>query len=575
VDVVRRVPPANNPWEGFDWPVTVDFQVPASWPSGLYCLKNGSDDLFAFVVRPSRPGSEASLLLHVPFLTGAAYSPAGGRSLYFFNSGLLHSESDRAERVSFHRPWVAGEQGLNKILRSRDLLEWLDREEIAIECCSSVDLHSDADLLDNYECLVLAGHDEYWTKAMRDRVERFVGNGGNLIVLSGNTCFRAVRLESSNRRVVFHKYASHDPIRDHDEVTVAWAEPPLNRPQNSMLGVGFTAGAASGPSERLRVRFPSHWAFAGITSDETRRFMYYEADAAAYVNEPEGYPRVLGEEGTPHCFTVLADADMRSGSFAKPGRVTMGTFSRNGTVFNAATTDWLDAFDDPVVEGVTRNVFARLKRRVPRDWEPVGHANRGCAMASRDHKLYLATSDDRLWRRYPVGADVPWRRIGHADRVEAMAGSEDSLFAVTTDNRLWRRGLSEQDERWIFLGDGLVGGTTAMAAAGGVLYAIGPDGLLHRAPAVWDASPDWTRVVNFTERRAVRAMTSYSDILFAATTDDQLLRTDRDWINESAGWTRIHHCNNAVGLAFVEWMLFVATTENRLWRMDMYGLRQA
>jgi hypothetical protein len=65
-----------------------------------------------------------------------------------------------------------------------------------------------------------------------------VANGGNLIVLSGNTCYRAVRLEQANRLVVFHKYAGSDPSLRNEEATVAWAEPPVNRPQNTLLGVG-------------------------------------------------------------------------------------------------------------------------------------------------------------------------------------------------------------------------------------------------------------------------------------------------------------------------------------------------
>jgi hypothetical protein len=72
---------------------------------------------------------------------------------------------------------------------------------------------------------------------MRDQAERFVVNGGNLIVLSGNTCYRAVRLEQGSRLVLFHKYAGSDPSPNTEEVTVAWAEPPVNRPQNPLLAL--------------------------------------------------------------------------------------------------------------------------------------------------------------------------------------------------------------------------------------------------------------------------------------------------------------------------------------------------
>jgi hypothetical protein len=393
-------------------------------------------------------------------------------------------------------------------------------------------------------------------------------------VLSGNTCYRAVRLEQGDRQVVFHKYAGDDPSPNSQETTVAWAEPPVNRPQNTFLGVGFTEGAFGGPDTAYVVRFPSHWAFAGLSSPTTTSaFMDYETDAAAYVDEPEGYPRVTGEEGTPLCFTVLASADLRFWG-GKPGRATMGVYSRHGTVFNAATTDWTQALgSDPVVTQVTRNVFTRLGQRVAADWEHIGHANFGRALASLENKLFIATRENLLWRRHPVGADIPWRHIGHANDVVAMAGSGDTLFCVTGDNQLWWRFPVEQETDWNPIGSGPGNGTKALAAAGGMLYAVDVNGALWRAPAT-RTPPAWTHMSFFAGDPTVNAMATYSDILFASTTDNRLLRSNTDWINESSGWEGIHHCNFSAGLAVIEWMLFVATTENRLWRIDLHGLRK-
>lgn len=184
--------------------------------------------------------------------------PAG--RAYGFNSGPGFDEASRASRVSLDRP--GGTPPSNEW--EATLIRWLETEGIAIEYCSSVDLHAIPTLLAAYECLVIAGHDEYWTKQMRDKAERFVANGGNMIVLSGNTCYRAVRLEQANRLVVFHKYAGSDPDPNADDAMVAWAEPPLNRAQNVLLGVGFTEGAYNGPATGYTIRFPSHWAFAGV-----------------------------------------------------------------------------------------------------------------------------------------------------------------------------------------------------------------------------------------------------------------------------------------------------------------------
>ncbi|WP_086668160.1 N,N-dimethylformamidase beta subunit family domain-containing protein [Lentzea kentuckyensis] len=569
-NLVTLVPLAAG-WEGFGWPAASTFVIPIDWPSGVYRLRDAAADVLTFVVPPSVPAATTTVLLHIPFLTYAAYNAAGGKSLYGFNSSPSGQEGDRASVVSFDRPFDQGPPGLGA---EAALVDWLEHEGIGVDCCSSVDLHATSDLLHDYECLVLAGHDEYWTKPMRDQVERFVSNGGNLIVLSGNTCYRAVRLEQNDRQVVFYKYAGDDPHPQGDEVTVAWAEPPVNRPQNTLLGTGFTDGAFGGPQTPLTVRFPSHWVFDGLNHPTTTSaFMDYETDAAAYVDEQEGYPRVTGEEGTPLTFTILASADLR-GWGGKPGRVTTGVFSRNGTVFNAATTDWIRVLgSDPVVTTVTRNVFARLSRRVPWDWEHIGHANQGRALTSLSGKLYIATTDNRLWRRYPVGADVPWRDIGHANHIIALAGSGDTLFCVTDDNRLWWREPVETDTGWTPIGTGPALGTKALAAASGMLYASDPTGALWRAPAS-RAAPAWNPMAFFAPDPAVNAMASLGDILVASTADNRLLRSNRDWINESSGWHAIHHCDFSVGLAVVDWKLFVATSEDRLWSIDLWNLRQ-
>ena len=180
--------------------------------------------------------------------------------------------------------------------------------------CSSIDLNANPGLLGPYACMVIGGHDEYWTRAMREHTQRFVGNGGNLIVLSGNTAYRAVRLEDNNTRVVFHKYPSGDPNPKNEDATVAWADPPLCNPPNVLFGAGWTHGAfgATNGSAFYTLRFPSHWVFAGVApTRQTSAFMSYETDAAAYIDEPEGYPRVTGEDGSPRIRDLASEVDRK------------------------------------------------------------------------------------------------------------------------------------------------------------------------------------------------------------------------------------------------------------------------
>jgi len=579
VSVANQSVPAASPWEGYGWTQTFRFTVPAAWPTGLYSLFEAGGDpsspILRFVVLPSSPGSGSTILLRIAFLTEQAYNSTGGKSLYGFNSLPNYDESSRASQVSFDRPGAVPS-------REVPLIQWLEAEGIPVEYCACIDLHTNPSLLSSYDCFVSSGHDEYWTKEMRDQVEIFLANGGNLIVLSGNSWYRQVRLERGNRMVVFYKYAGHDPNGDNEYATVAFAEPPLNRPPNSLIGAGFTFGAFSGGPDPYTIRFPSHWVFGGIQfpanqPPQTNAFMWYETDAAPFVDEPEGYPRVTGEEGTPLSYVVLASADLRSWG-GKPGMATMGLLLRNGTVFNGGSIEWISNLDtatgDPVLRQVTRNVFQRLKTRLVWDWEDIGNANLGKALTAVNNKLFIATSQNLLWRRYPVGAEVVWTQIGHANNVIAMAGTQDTLFCVTADNTLWWRPPVETNVNWTVAGSGPTGGTKALAGIAGMLYAVDVNGQMWRGAAVKTGAVAWARFGWTAVDATVNAMCADADILFASTTDNRLLRSDHDWIGESNGWAQIHHCNFSVGLAVIDKMLFVATSQNRLWRLDLHGLRQ-
>ena len=48
----------------------------------------------------------------------------------------------------------------------------------------------------------------------------------------------------------------------------------------------------------------------------------------------------------------------------RTGAATMGVYTRGGTVFTAATTDWAHGLQggDPIVERITQNVLDRLSR---------------------------------------------------------------------------------------------------------------------------------------------------------------------------------------------------------------------
>jgi hypothetical protein len=75
---------------------------------------------------------------------------------------------------------------------------------------------------------------------MRDSVERFVANGGNVAFFRGNVCRWQVRVENNNRTMVCYRYrVADDPLAgtDNERVTVNWYAAPVDRPGNRMTGV--------------------------------------------------------------------------------------------------------------------------------------------------------------------------------------------------------------------------------------------------------------------------------------------------------------------------------------------------
>ncbi|MFB9676511.1 N,N-dimethylformamidase beta subunit family domain-containing protein [Streptosporangium vulgare] len=510
---VRAELDAAGPW----W--TLD--VPDSWPSSLYAVEftpGDPDGETYFVVRsrepraagkpagvPSAPvaGGTPAILVSVPFLTWQAYNRAGVPG-----EGLYPTEgAERAGRVTFDRPGggPAGNWEDN-------FYRWLSRNGVRADYCSNLDLHEDPDtLLRDRRLLVIPGHDEYWTRRMRDAAESFVASGGNIAFFGGNTCWWQVRLEDDGRTMVCHRDALLDPVAATDPslVTVEWSGSPVCRPENSLTGVSFRRGAGcwedmdAMKSEAYTVRFAGHWAFegTGLRDGDTfgRGAVGYETDAAEYV-EVDGVPLATGADGTPADFAILATADLRHWRrLGQGGHATMGIMRRGaGTVFNAATIGWGDALDDPIVDRVTRNVLARLAG-APGWWEPMGGGASALALAACEQQLFAVLTDGDLWTRPYRTQNLRWRRIEPAPGLVALAapreatpGSPVLLYGLHADGRVLAREPVTGQASWTDLYDAPPG-AVGIAPVDQTMFAAGAEGELWQRPLAAGRPEPWTR----------------------------------------------------------------------------------
>lgn len=379
------------------WPAH-EFPVPGDWAGGLYvavliegdgrghdttdpdrATPDAREATALFVVRPAAP--RAPLLYKLPLLTYHAYNLVAP-SLYDLGgqrwSWCFYNWTDlpvpQPPQLSVHRPG-GGTGGWPYDLPNFDpydptprqtfvhwdarVVAWLERSGYDVDYCTDVDLHREGGaLLAPHRLLVSAGHDEYWSDAMRDAVEAWVGSGGNAAFFGGNTCWW---------RVVFADDTSFARVAQ-------WWE--AGRPENEMTGVSFRNGGERDRDEHpvpvgYRVQHADSWVYAGTGLREGDVFgaeenlIGYECDGAEFdrADLDAGRPvRPTGADGTPPQFQILAVGDTRAAGYGVGNAAaTMGLFTRGGTVFNGATADWPRVLTtSPVLQEITRNVLDRL-----------------------------------------------------------------------------------------------------------------------------------------------------------------------------------------------------------------------
>jgi len=400
--------PDNASTHGCGWPVALTIAIAADWGSGYYSVvlrakshaKSAEGDAF-FVLRPARPGAESRILLQLTTNTYNAYNDIGGSSLYV--NGPLPLQG---VRVSFDRPMALG--FLSKPAPplsswspyagwhnwERPFVEWAENAGYALDYAVNLDLEFRPELLKQYSLVLSVGHDEYWSASMRDHLEGYIADGGNVAFFSGNVCYWQVRSEDQGRALVSYKFLyKKDPVfqtEDFGRLSTLWSNRLIGRPENQLTGVSFNYGGyhrfGSVPAGAggYTVHRPEHWAFAGTNMQwgdmlgTQSSIVGYECDGCEFVLQ-NGLPVPTHADGTPEGFQILASAPSRlwnsdlefaSNSLLgegatrriERGAAVMGTYTRGGTVFTTGCTEWVRGLQakDPLVERITRNVLDKL-----------------------------------------------------------------------------------------------------------------------------------------------------------------------------------------------------------------------
>jgi hypothetical protein len=245
-----------------NWRPSYVLTVLSDWTTGVYLAKfidsNGMQTYVPFDVR----GNPASTYLAVtPDTTYAAYDDWGGSSLYYSvsnSSGQGSSSEEQATdqaavKVSFDRPYIEGQGASQVLLYEADAIHWMERQGYDLSYTSNVDLHENPGQLLQHKAYLSLGHDEYWTKEMRDDVENARNKGVSLAFLGADASYWQIRFEPDSkgnldRTVVCYKVQTdlnnlaRDPLygKDNTRVTAQWRDPVLARPENALIGIMFS-----------------------------------------------------------------------------------------------------------------------------------------------------------------------------------------------------------------------------------------------------------------------------------------------------------------------------------------------
>ncbi|MDR5735905.1 hypothetical protein QCE47_26650 [Caballeronia sp. LZ025] len=333
-----------------------------------------SDSMALIVARPRTPSADIAYI--VPINTYHAYNSMGGGCYY---GDPIH-RTQAQTRVSLLRPGGGlgaqlGEPADPYDMRSprqqfthwdAKFIRWLRAEGIACDFYTDHDLHRGSHLkLEAYRCMLSVGHHEYWSKEMREHVARFIADGGNLAIFSGNTCFRPI------------DYADA-PIDGDYALMNRLGEKWPGHDESDLIGLSYGYGGGKyGVWKRLRggwikrereaigytVRDANHWVFGGTGLRNGQTF--------GAVDRLVGY-EVDGVPPAPNGFVTLADT-VRLEGWDMGGIGAMGVYRPNrdgsvtqGLVFNGGTTDWARVLMDKhaesrlVVDQITRNVVRRF-----------------------------------------------------------------------------------------------------------------------------------------------------------------------------------------------------------------------
>lgn len=240
-----------------NWQPSYTLQIPSDWTTGVYLVKftdaSGWQTYAPFDVLGNFNSTYVAV---TPDTTYAAYNDWGGSSLYDRDGVSTVTElgnEPKGVKVSFDRPYDQEAGSSQVLVYEVDAIRWMERQGYDLSYISNVYLQNDPGQLLHHKAYLSLGHDEYWTKEMRDAVEQARDKGVGLAFLGADAAYWQMRFEPDSagvpdRTIVCYKVLTtdhdlaDDPLfgQDNTRLTTLWRDPALGRPENELVGVMFS-----------------------------------------------------------------------------------------------------------------------------------------------------------------------------------------------------------------------------------------------------------------------------------------------------------------------------------------------
>jgi N,N-dimethylformamidase len=298
-----------------DWDTTVELEVPADLPSGVYAGRladSTSEHYVVFFVRPAR-GMEADVAWLVPTFSYRAY--ANDHCAYDvpfaqmlightpvltegdlqldrhreFGLGLYDTHRDASGVSLTHRArpvlnlgpkttyWLS--PSVWQFNADLHLVDWLHERRTTFDVVTDLDVHLEgSDALAPYRVVLTGSHPEYASAQILDALEAHVDSNRNLMYLGANGYYWVTALDPDEPDVMeVRRWGGSQAWRARPgeyhlattgEMGGLWRN--RGRPPQQLLGVGFVAeglDASSPYRRRVRDGDPGAWVFEGVGAD--------------------------------------------------------------------------------------------------------------------------------------------------------------------------------------------------------------------------------------------------------------------------------------------------------------------